>query len=86
MVVSLFVVLVESRLFPELHGLVMHELIRDVIPCIPRGARAFSPFFRQPLILGYLIAGFVIGPFGMGWVKSQGSISIIAQALAPPQP
>jgi predicted Kef-type K+ transport protein len=86
MVVPLFVVLVESRLFPELHGPVMHELIRDVILCISRGLGLFPVFFRQPLILGYLIAGFVIGPFGMGWVKSQGSISIIAQALAPPRP
>jgi Kef-type K+ transport system membrane component KefB len=31
------------------------------------------------LILAYLIAGFLIGPFGMGWVKSQESISIISE-------
>jgi predicted Kef-type K+ transport protein len=37
------------------------------------------------LILGYLIASFVIGPFAMGWVKSQESIGIVAQALAPPR-
>ena len=36
-------------------------------------------FFRQPLILAYLIAGFLIGPFGAGWVKSQESISVISE-------
>ena len=36
-------------------------------------------FSRQPLILAYLIAGFFIGPFGTGWVKSQESISIISE-------
>ena len=36
-------------------------------------------FTRQPLILAYLIAGFFIGPFGMGWVKSQESIQIISE-------
>lgn len=36
-------------------------------------------FSRQPLILAYLIAGFIIGPFGMGWVKSQELIGIISE-------
>jgi Kef-type K+ transport system membrane component KefB len=36
-------------------------------------------FSRQPLILAYLIAGFCIGPFGAGWVKSQESISVISE-------
>ena len=34
---------------------------------------------RQPLILAYLVAGFFIGPFGMGWVKSQESIAVISE-------
>jgi Kef-type K+ transport system membrane component KefB len=34
---------------------------------------------RQPLILAYLIAGFVLGPSGLRWVKSQESIGIIAE-------
>jgi Kef-type K+ transport system membrane component KefB len=42
------------------------------------GTGAFSSF-RQPLILAYLIAGFLIGPFGTGLVKSQESISIISE-------
>jgi Kef-type K+ transport system membrane component KefB len=59
----------------------MQELIRDITLCILFAwvLGLFAHFFRQPLILAYLIAGFVIGPFGMGWVKSQESISIISE-------
>jgi Kef-type K+ transport system membrane component KefB len=39
----------------------------------------FGRFFKQPLILDYLIAGFFIGPFDMGWLKSQESISVISE-------
>ena len=59
----------------------MHELIRDITLCILFAwvLGLLAHFFRQPLILAYLIAGFFIGPFGMGWVKSQESISIISE-------
>src|SRR6202020_1841821 len=43
------------------------------------GLGLLAHFIRQPLILAYLIAGFFIGPFGMGWVKSQESIQIISE-------
>jgi Kef-type K+ transport system membrane component KefB len=59
----------------------MHELIGDITLCIlfawVLGLAAH--FSRQPSILAYLIAGFVIGPFGTGWVKSQESISVISE-------
>ncbi|CAN5447262.1 cation:proton antiporter [soil metagenome] len=59
----------------------MHELIRDITFSIlfawVLGLAAH--FFRQPLILAYLVGGFIIGPFGMGWVKSQESISTISE-------
>ncbi len=59
----------------------MHELIRDITFSIlfawVLGLAAH--FFRQPLILAYLVAGFLIGPFGMKWVKSQESISTISE-------
>ena len=59
----------------------MHELIRDITFSIlfawVLGLGAH--FFRQPLILAYLVAGFVIGPYGVGWVKSQESISTISE-------
>jgi Kef-type K+ transport system membrane component KefB len=59
----------------------MHELIRDITLCIlfAWGIGLLAHFSRQPLILAYLIAGFFIGPFGMGWVKSQESISVISE-------
>jgi Kef-type K+ transport system membrane component KefB len=31
------------------------------------------------LILAYLIAGFIIGPFGAAWIKSQEPICIISE-------
>ncbi len=59
----------------------MHELIRDITFSIlfawVLGLAAH--FFRQPLILAYLVGGFIIGPFGMGWVKSQESINTISE-------
>ena len=59
----------------------MHELIRDITLCILFAwvLGLLAHFSRQPLILAYLIAGFFIGPFGMGWVKSQESISVISE-------
>src|SRR5438128_9503326 len=59
----------------------MHELIGDITFCIlfAWGLGLLDQFTRQPLILAYLVAGFFIGPFGMGWVKSQESIQIISE-------
>jgi Kef-type K+ transport system membrane component KefB len=59
----------------------MHELIGDITLCILFAwvLGLLAHFSRQPLILAYLIAGFFIGPFGTGWVKSQESISIISE-------
>jgi Sodium/hydrogen exchanger family len=34
---------------------------------------------RQPLLLAYLVAGFVLGPSGLQWVKSQEAIGAIAE-------
>src|SRR6201990_1237440 len=58
----------------------MHELIGDITLCILFAwvLGLLAHFSRQPLILAYLISGFFIGPFGMGWVKSQESISVIS--------
>jgi hypothetical protein len=50
----------------------MHELVGDITLCI-----LFAwGLGLLALILAYLIAGFFIGPFGMGWVKSQQSTRI----------
>ncbi|MFZ5732571.1 MAG: cation:proton antiporter [Pseudomonadota bacterium] len=59
----------------------MHGLIHDITLCIlfawVLGLAAH--FFRQPLILAYLIGGFVIGPYGMKWIESQESIKTISE-------
>jgi Kef-type K+ transport system membrane component KefB len=59
----------------------MHELIHDlalsIIMAWLLGVVAFLG--RQPLILAYLVAGFVIGPFGFKWVQSEQSINTITQ-------
>src|SRR5690348_4514097 len=59
----------------------MHELIGDITLCILFAwvLGLLAHFSRQPLILAYLVAGFFIGPFGMGWVKSQESIAVISE-------
>lgn len=59
----------------------MNELIGDITLCILFAwvLGLAAQFSRQPSILAYLIAGFVIGPFGTGWVKSQDSISVISE-------
>uniref|UniRef100_Q07K14 Sodium/hydrogen exchanger n=1 Tax=Rhodopseudomonas palustris (strain BisA53) TaxID=316055 RepID=Q07K14_RHOP5 len=59
----------------------MHELIRDITLCILFAwmLGLLAHFFRQPLILAYLIAGFLIGPFGLKWVASQESIQVISE-------
>ena len=64
----------------------MHELIRDITLCILFAwvLGLLAHFTRQPLILAYLIAGFFIGPFGMGWVKSRESTGIIPSSASAP--
>jgi Kef-type K+ transport system membrane component KefB len=59
----------------------MHDLIRDITLCIlfAWGIGLLAHFTRQPLILAYLVAGFIIGPFGIGLVKSDESISTISE-------
>lgn len=59
----------------------MHDLIRDITLCIlfAWGMGLLAHFFKQPLILAYLVGGFVIGPFGTGLVESQMSISTISE-------
>jgi Kef-type K+ transport system membrane component KefB len=59
----------------------MHELIFDITLCIifAWGFGLVAQFGRQPLILAYLVAGFLIGPSGLKWVKSQESISTISE-------
>ena len=29
----------------------------------------FSVILKQPIIIGYIVCGIVIGPWGLGWIK-----------------
>lgn len=59
----------------------MEELIRDLALSIVMawlvGVAAYVA--RQPLILAYLVAGFILGPSGLQFVKSEHSINTIAE-------
>jgi Kef-type K+ transport system membrane component KefB len=59
----------------------MHDLVPDITLSILVAwvLGLLAHVSRQPLILAYLVAGFVIGPFGVGWVKSQESIATISE-------
>lgn len=57
-----------------------HYLISDIAICIVVAwlLAVVANIFRQPLILAYLIAGWVIGPVGIGWVHERESIETIS--------
>ncbi|WP_315834826.1 cation:proton antiporter [Bradyrhizobium prioriisuperbiae] len=59
----------------------MAELIRDITLCIlfAWALGLAAHFLRQPLILAYLVAGFIIGPYGTGWVHTRESINTISE-------
>src|SRR6478609_7847002 len=55
----------------------IHDLALSIVMAWILGVAAHLA--RQPLILAYLVAGFVIGPSGLKWVQSQQSINTIGQ-------
>ena len=59
----------------------MHELIHDLALSIIMAwlLGVAANFIRQPLILAYLVAGFLLGPSGLKWVQSEQSITTIAE-------
>jgi len=59
----------------------MHELVRDITLCIlfAWALAIAAHLVRQPSMLGYLLAGFLIGPFGTGLVKSEETVAIISE-------
>jgi Kef-type K+ transport system membrane component KefB len=59
----------------------MAELIRDLALSILVAwlLGVGAHLLRQPLLLAYLIGGFALGPSGLRWIKSQESISLIAE-------
>jgi Kef-type K+ transport system membrane component KefB len=59
----------------------MHELLHDIALCIVAAwaLGVVAQFFKQPVILAYLVGGFVIGPTVCGWITSTENIETIAE-------
>ena len=59
----------------------MHQIINDIALCIIAAwaLGVIAQFFRQPVILAYLIGGFAIGPSGFEWVHGQESVATISE-------
>lgn len=59
----------------------MHELIHDIALCIIAAwaLGVLAQFFRQPVILAYLVGGFAIGPAGFSLVGEQESVAVISE-------
>ena len=59
----------------------MHQLIQDITFSIVTAwiLGVCAQFFRQPPILAYLVGGFLLGPSGLHWVKSEESIHVISE-------
>src|SRR6478752_9931207 len=55
----------------------IHDLALSIVMAWILGVAA--QVARQPLILAYLVAGFLLGPSGLKWVQSQQSIDTIAE-------
>ena len=59
----------------------MHHLLQDIGVAIILATvlGLLAQFLRQPVILGYLVAGAVAGPIGYGWVQDAANIEIISE-------
>jgi Kef-type K+ transport system membrane component KefB len=55
----------------------IHDLALSIVMAWLLGVAA--NLIRQPLILAYLVAGFLLGPSGLQWVESEQSIHTIAE-------
>ena len=59
----------------------MHPIINDIALCIIAAwaLGVLAQFFRQPVILAYLLGGFAIGPSGFGLIHEQESVATISE-------
>ena len=59
----------------------MHELLHDIALCTIAAwiLGVLSQYARQPVILAYLVAGFLIGPTAFSLIKSQHSVETISE-------
>jgi Kef-type K+ transport system membrane component KefB len=58
-----------------------HSLVTEIALCIIAAwiVAVVSQLLRQPLLLAYLAAGFIIGPNVLGWIKDKESIATISE-------
>ncbi len=58
-----------------------HGIVSDIAWCIIAAwiVGVVCQVARQPLLIAYLVAGFAIGPHGLGYVKSEESIQIMSE-------
>ncbi len=58
-----------------------HSLATDIAICIIAAwvVAVGSQIARQPLLLAYLAAGFLIGPHALGWIQDKDSIATISE-------
>ncbi len=58
-----------------------HPVVNDLAICVLAAwlMAVLAQSARQPLLLAYLVAGFVIGPSGFKWVEAQASVGVISQ-------
>ena len=59
----------------------MHDLIYDMTLCTVAAwiLAVVAQLLGQPAILAYLIGGFVLGPAGLGLVRSEETIGVISE-------
>lgn len=57
--------------------LLLFDLVAIIIAAT--GVAFIAKLLKQPLIAGYVIAGIIIGPLGLGIVKNLGSVSVLAE-------
>ena len=58
-----------------------HHLLTDIAVCIVAAwlLAVAAQILKQPVILAYLVAGFLVGPVGIGLVKDHESIATISE-------
>lgn len=57
------------------------RLILDIVTVLAAAAAGgfLAALLRQPVLLGYLLAGILVGPTGLGWIKELVQVETLAQ-------
>lgn len=57
------------------------RLILDIVTVLAAAAAGgfLAALLRQPVLLGYLLAGILVGPAGLGWIKELVQVETLAQ-------